>query len=461
MKASIILAATAIALCVPGASALDITLTPGSLASDMARLLNTTDARLTLRGTADVRDLALIKEMPRTVTSVDMKDLTIAAYAYSTGGYLEQTSFAANRVIPMMLAGTNVTSLILPASVVSLADDALALSRLTTVALPAGVTEVGARAFANCESLVSVTGPEGIKYGADAFRNCPKLNTVPAVTDVSDGMFLGCSSLTAMPKGVKSVGNESFRKSGVTAADLSGLSVGEYAFAECPALVNVTSDTGTRFATGVFFGDSGLDTLPEWNGATPALAVAHNAAANGMELILDAPVGDAAYAGKKGVTSLVLHKGVTAIGKDAFRNMSDLQSVDVHAHVPEVLDPVDETSFSGLENGEGKYPIELKVPKEMIAEWENHPVWSKFQMTGITTGGIDIMDNAEVTARRNGGKLTVTSTEPMEAMSVYSVSGIRLYEGGAGMTEQTVDIPSNEVVIVRVRIADKQKVIKL
>lgn len=461
MKASIILAATAMALCVPGASALDITLTPGSLAADMAKLLNTTDAGLTLRGTADVRDLALIKEMPRTVTSVDMKDLTIAAYTYPSGGYLEQTSFAANRVIPMMLAGTNVTSLILPASVVSLADDALALTRLTTVALPAGVTEVGARAFANCESLVSVTGPDGMKYGADAFRNCPKLTTVPAVTDVSDGMFLGCSSLTAMPKGVKSVGNESFRKSGITTADLSGLSVGEYAFAECPALVNVTSDTGTRFATGVFFGDAGLDTLPEWNGATPALAVAHNAAADGRELILDAPVGDAAYAGKKGVTSLVLDKGVTSIGKDAFRNMTDLRSVDVHAHVPEVLDMVDETSFSGLENGEGKYPIELKVPKEMIAEWENHPVWSKFRMTSITTGGIDITDHAEVTARRNGGKLTVTSTEPMEAMSVYSVSGIRYFEGGDGLTEQTVDIPSNEVVIVRVRIADKQKVIKL
>ena len=47
--------------------ALELTVTPGSLQSDMPALVNTQDKSLILRGSANVTDLALLKHLSRSV----------------------------------------------------------------------------------------------------------------------------------------------------------------------------------------------------------------------------------------------------------------------------------------------------------------------------------------------------------------------------------------------------------
>ena len=63
-----ILVLGSVAMMAATSHALEITLTPGSLRSELPALVNTQDRSLVLKGRADVTDLALLKNMSRAVT---------------------------------------------------------------------------------------------------------------------------------------------------------------------------------------------------------------------------------------------------------------------------------------------------------------------------------------------------------------------------------------------------------
>ena len=79
-------------------------------------------------------------------------------------------------VAPDAFAGSTLTTLTLPDSIVTIGERAFSGSALTTLRVPAGVTAIPEAAFANCASLTSVTLPDGITViGKQAFANCTKL----------------------------------------------------------------------------------------------------------------------------------------------------------------------------------------------------------------------------------------------------------------------------------------------
>ncbi len=100
-----ILVLGSVAMMAATSHALEITLTPGSLRSELPALVNTQDRSLVLKGRADVTDLALLKNMSRAVTTLDMSGLRIAAYTYTDGDYLGSVSFSDDEIPPRGICG--------------------------------------------------------------------------------------------------------------------------------------------------------------------------------------------------------------------------------------------------------------------------------------------------------------------------------------------------------------------
>lgn len=447
-----------------GARALDITVTPGRLCEQLPMIETTADAELKLRGAVNVTDMALLCRMSPAVRTLDLSSLFIASYEYDDTGYMDRLDFEVYELVPNMLAGTEVTRVVLPPYNLSIGDQAFALSKIEEIVIPAAASSVGDYAFAGCVNLKKVTfGGLPAKLGKGMFRNCTNLQTVDfkqGMNNVPEGTFYGCSSLQAMPAGVETIGAEAFRNSGVTVVDLRGVTeVGEYAFADAVRLTTVLSDGPVNIGAGAFAGDVALESIPELSGTVGQAMAA--ASGNALTRWLKSPIiGEAAFADNKNITVVKLGPQVREIKAHAFRNDSGIQTVNVAAlgeSVP-VLDP---DAFSGLEAEDGTYPIDLLVDERCVDKWKEAEVWKKFNIRG--TSGVDQVRDTDydVDIRRQGETVTVTGAGPFDNVRVSGVSGVTYYDGGKGQTVITVTVPANEIALVCARQGDRIKIVKL
>ena len=143
----------------------------------------------------------------------------------------------------------NLTSIIIPDGVTSIEDHTfLGCKKLTSVSLPENITSIGEHAFYQCESLTDFTIPQNVtSIGKRAFYYCKKLTsiTIPnGVTSVEELTFTGCSSLTAItvPEGVTSIGKQAFSYcTNLTTIVLpkSVTNIGDFTFGGCERLSDV------------------------------------------------------------------------------------------------------------------------------------------------------------------------------------------------------------------------------
>lgn len=445
------------------ALSLEISVTPGSLAGDVVKLESTRDSEIKLKGAANVRDLSLLPRISDHAVTLDMSELTISAYTYTTGGYKGRTQFGAGELVPEMLAGTQVRQVRLPASATRIGNNAFAHSRLTSVTIPANITAIDGYAFAGSKHLASVTVQGNPAYGPGVFTDCPSLETFVAsrgITTVSDGMFRNCRSLTAMPVGVRTIGAHAFRGTGLTSVSLIGVTeVGDYAFAQIHSLDNVAIGADTRFGTGVFFGDSGLHDLSEWASSMRHAVAAHTGLTG--PLTINTPViEEGAFANNRHLSGVTLGSAVTQIKANAFRNDSDLRHINVTALASDIP-ATDPQAFANLADDSGRYPIKLMVLEATVDAWKAAPVWRDFEIEGAS-GVISIDDTAvEVTASRTGNSIHIRSSVPMASMDIYGISGICHFTGGEGEYDVTVQIPTDEIAIVKIMAGKQMRIFKL
>lgn len=469
MMRRIILTLGCMALMASMSQAMNLELTPGSLRGSLNDLKNTKDTELKLTGSCNVTDLALLKDMSRTITYVDLSALSIEAYDYgASGDYMGQKSFTAAELPPYIFAGSSACWMRLPASLTSIGEMAFAGSALKSVSVPANVRKIGDAAFANCRDLATVVIPSEASLGIALFKDCTSLPSVDFgydVTSIPESAFDGCSSYTAaLPASVTEVGPYAFRGTAIRTLDLDNMeSIGEFAFAEMPDLEEISFNSmhDMSVGAGAFYNDPAVVSLPDWSGAIPALVLAGGGGSDRL-IIGHQSIGEAAYANNPNVRTLAFRNGVSNIGAHAFRNMSALEQVDVTA-LGKAMPEIDPLAFSGLENESGRYDIALNVAKDTNDTWKAHPVWGLFDIQNMSTGlgGIEATPMV-VAVKRDGGTVNVSTESVIDYIGIFAFDGMTLLEATPEDSVFSADgFDPAQPLLVKVVCGGKVKVVKL
>ena len=229
----------------------------------------------------------------------------------------------------VFMSCSGLTSITIPSSVTSIGSEAFAYcSGLTSITIPTSVTSIGLGAFSSCTSLTSITIPTSVtSIGDFAFNGCTGLTsiTIPtSVTIIRDATFQGCSGLTSItiPSSVTIIGDNAFAHcSGLTSITIpsSVTNIERHAFVNCTGLFTVDfNNTFYSSYEGLLF-DKNKTTLIQC-----PISVKGN---------LNIPssvttIGELAFYGNFGITSISIPSSVISIEAGAFLGCTGLITVD-------------------------------------------------------------------------------------------------------------------------------------
>ena len=196
-------------------------------------------------------------------------------------------------------------------SVTSIGDGAFnGCTSLTNITIPSSVTSIGNSAFWGCSSLASITIPEGVtSIGDYAFSSCSSLESIEipdSVTSIGSGAFSSCSELEAI---IVEEGNTVYHSDGNCLIETASgtLIVG------CKNSVMPTDGSVTSIGESAFSGCSGLTSIAIPNSVTS--------------------IGNSAFYGCSSLTSIEIPDSVTSIGGQAFDGCSGLETVTINVYI--------------------------------------------------------------------------------------------------------------------------------
>jgi hypothetical protein len=216
---------------------------------------------------------------------------------------------------------------------------------LTVVSLPAAKT-IGYRAFAECTSLTTVSLLVAQTIGDWAFYNCTSLTTVslPAAQTIGDIAFNGCTDLTEVSlPAAQTFGHRAFAEcTSLTTVSLpEAQTIGTYVFIDCTNLETVSLPVATAINGSAFSHCPNLRTITvdPANAAFTAYdgmllnkagttLIAYPSAAGDITLPAITTIGDRAFYGCTGLTTVTLPKAET-IGDSAFYHCTGLTEVSL------------------------------------------------------------------------------------------------------------------------------------
>ena len=219
-------------------------------------------------------------------------------------------------------------------------------TELTNVDIPNSVTEIGQEAFGNCPGLTSIVVDSG-NPRFDSRNNCN------AIIETADNeLIAGCKN-TIIPNSVTKIGNFAFEAcSSLTSIVIpnSVTEIGHYAFYSCDSLTSIDIPNSViEIGYGVFESCSGLTSIvvesgnPRYdshNNCNAIIETASNTLIAGCKNTTIpksvTAIGDLAFAGCDGLTSIVIPNSVTSIGDMAFAFCDGLTSIVIPNSVTEI-----------------------------------------------------------------------------------------------------------------------------
>lgn len=381
------------------------------------------DTRIVVSGTLSADEFSLFQKLPMSVVDLDLRNLTLDTNILPAYAFM----------------GTSLKNVVLPADIKCIGEGAFAQTPVQSVECPSGLEQFGDYAFYNCSALESVSGGEATlsSIGRGAFAGCIKLNYI-------------------IPSTVRKVGADAFRKSSIVNADfMAPCHIGSYAFAETPFLQSVSLPDGSMVEEGSFFGSSSLREITMVNPSLP-LTYAGTKVLDGEVRVAGETVAQGAFAGVT-TAEIIFAPGVRQIEKDAFRNVQGLALVDVRALEGEIptLSP---EAFAGVDVSK----IALSVSAEYLNEWMHAPVWSEFQIKGVSVKIEDSANTDGIVIRMDNDNVMISSAHAIDSVVIYGIDGTELSSANLGgvSNEYSIKAP-NGVFVVVVKSSGRTRFVKL
>lgn len=225
--------------------------------------------------------------------------------------YHSQGNCVIETISKKLLFGCNSSVIPSDGSVISIGEEAFCgCKNLTRITIGSDVTNICDSAFENCTGLSSVTIENSvIGIGKQAFFGCTSLTNIiipDSVTSIGDLAFFKCASLTTV-----TIGN------GV-------MSIGKQAFVVCTSLVSVEVGSGNTMYHSQ--GNCVIETTSKKLIVGCKTSVIPN---DGSVT----SIGEDAFSGCTGLTSIMIPNRVKNIDKGAFYCCSGLKSIMIPARV--------------------------------------------------------------------------------------------------------------------------------
>lgn len=207
--------------------------------------------------------------------------------------------------------GKSLTSISLPESVTAIGQSAFASNNLTSINIPQGVTTIEQNTFNNCKNLTSIVFPNNL-------------------VSIGDGAFGGCSSITSIvfPENLASLGKGAFDGcKGLTSVTIpqSVVNIGPYPFGDNPNLESIVVDASNP----VYDSRENCNAIIETYNNVLIQACKNTVIPDSV-----VSIGEYAFGGSTGLTSVTIPSGMTQIDPTCFGYCPGLESITVAAGNP-------------------------------------------------------------------------------------------------------------------------------
>jgi len=259
---------------------------------------------------------------------------------------------------------------------------------LKTVSLGKSVSSLGAYSFNDCDSLETVinNSTQNIVYGDYSFNSCGALNTFNlgratiignrafygtnfTTVDFPDGLlslgdyaFANCLALAEIsefPETLTQIGNYCFYNSSNLGGDIVVPSntklIGEYAFSPC-AITSVSLQGDTTIGKRAFYNCKNIKTIDLGDGKTSLSEGCFTGCSEVQEINIGNGVDiipDNAFSACTKLTTVDFGDTITSIGNGAFKGTNLTGELDF----PDTLETIGDSSFEGLKNINGTITI--------------------------------------------------------------------------------------------------------